>query len=119
RAPTAFRRSTSCARGSRTGERVRSQASDPHVDMCRILRPVMQQLGDEVAHVETEHLALPHRHVAARGGVEVAVVKEADLADRIQAAAQVRVLAVEFDGGVEAADARERLAANSEIAPVE
>ena len=44
----------------------------------RVLRPMVQHLRREVADVEPEDRALPHRDVAARRGVQVAVVEQAD-----------------------------------------
>ena len=58
---------------------------------------MVQQLGNEVPDVEAKHFALPHRNVAARGCVQIAVVTQANLADRTQTTADVGVLAVELD----------------------
>ena len=87
--------------------------------MRRVLGPVVQDLRREVADVEPEHRALPHRHVAARRRVEVAVVTEPHRADGEQPPAEVGVLAVELDRGVEPADALERVAPDGEVAAVE
>src|SRR5688500_3800519 len=91
----------------------------PYVEMRRVLGPVVQDLGCEVADVETNDCALPHRHVAPCGGVEVAVVKEADTSDREQPAADVGVLAMELDRGVEPANAGQRVGAHGEVPAVE
>ena len=87
--------------------------------MRRVLGPMVKDLGREVADVEPKHRALPHRHVAARRGVEVAVVKEADASDGEEPPADVGVLAVKLDRGVEPADARQRVGADGEVAAVE
>ena len=111
-----------CGRGShrdRKGSYPGMQSDLSHVEMRGVLGPVMQNLRREVADVETEDRALPHRHVAARRGVEVAVVEEADASDGKQPPADVGVLAVKLDRGVEPADARQRVGADGEVAAVE
>ena len=87
RAPTGGRRSTACARGNRRAGTARSQAcSGPHVQMCAIRRPVVQHFGPEVADVEPEHRALPHRPVAARRGVHASRRRQRDTSDGRQPA---------------------------------
>src|SRR5688572_6281073 len=91
----------------------------PDVEMNRIFRPMMENLGDEVADIEAEHSGLAHRVVAPRRCVEVTVVSQMDIADARQPPAKIGVLAVKFDRGVEAADAVESTATHGEIAAVE
>jgi hypothetical protein len=52
---------------------------------------------------------LPHRVVATRRGVEKAVVTQFDPSETRQPVAQVGVFAMEFDRGIESADALEPL----------
>ena len=61
----------------------------------------MQQLRREVADVEPEDGALPHRVVAAGRGEEVAVVKDLHASDRKQAPPEVGVFAVKLDRRVD------------------
>src|SRR6185436_4926250 len=91
----------------------------PHVEVCRVLGPVMQDLGREVANVETKDRALPHRQVAARRGVEVAVAKEAHASDGEQPPSDVGVLTVKLDRGIESADASQRVCADGKVSTVE
>src|SRR5688572_33503086 len=98
---------------------VRTPASDPHVKVSRVLRPVAQQLGREIAHVQADHGPLPHRNEAPGGGVQEAVVEQADLTGGEEATAEVGVLSVKFNRRVEAVDALERFAADGEIAAIE
>ena len=73
-------------------------------------RPVEEDLGAEVSHVEAEHLAAPHRLVAARGREDPARLPQAHAARLRDAAGEVRVFAVKLDRRVEAADRLERIA---------
>ena len=81
--------------------------------------PMPQDLGPEVAHVQAEHLPLPHRHVAPRRRPHPAVAAHDDGPDRGQPAAEVCVLAVELDAAVEAANLRQRRGPYREVAAVE
>src|SRR5262249_27222367 len=87
--------------------------------MGAIRRLVPEDLRPEVAHVQPADFTRAHRAVAARRRPHPAVPAERDASDGGEAAAEVRVLAVELDGAVEAADPRERILTNGEIAAVE
>src|SRR5688500_8354483 len=78
-----------------------------------------QQFGREVPDVEPEDGPLAHRHVAARGRVQEAVVAEPYLSELEQPPADVGVLTMELDRRVEAADRVERFPAHREVAAVE
>src|SRR5688572_7932392 len=80
---------------------------------------MVQDLRREVTDVETDDRPLSHRDIAAGGGVEPAVVEQADPADGEQPAPDIGVFAVELDRGVEPADAIERLATDREVPAVE
>jgi hypothetical protein len=56
---------------------------------------------------------------ALEHGMQEAVVKQTDLADGKQPASEIGVFAVEFNRGIEPADAVERLAADGEVSTVE
>src|SRR5579871_853766 len=93
--------------------------SGSHVEMLAIRRTVPQDLGPEVSHVQAEDGPLAHRTIPPRRRPHPALAAHDDAAERRQAAAEVRVLAVELDRRVEAADARERVAPHREVAAVE
>src|SRR5262245_37458198 len=86
--------------------------------MVGISRTMTQDLGPEIANVKTKHLPLPHRAITARRCPNPAPARQHDRTERRQPPGQVRILAVELDGLVEAADACERIPADGEIAAV-
>src|SRR5262245_12568818 len=49
-----------------------------NIDMRSVFGAMVQDFGSKVAHVETEHGALPHRDVPARRGIKKAVVAQFD-----------------------------------------
>ena len=78
---------------------------------------MVKNLRREVADVETEDRALPHRHIATRRRIQVAVVKRPTRPIGEEPPADVGVLAVKLDRGVEAADAPSASARTAKLPP--
>ena len=83
---------------------VSRHASGAHVFVRGVGRPVKEDFGAEVSDVEPEHLAAPHRLVAARGREDPARLPQAHAAGFRHAAREVRIFAVKLDRRIEAAD---------------
>src|SRR4029453_16017205 len=78
-----------------------------------------QDFGPEVSNVQPEDAAFPHGAISPRRCPHPTVATDFDAADWCQPAPEVCILAVEFDGPVEAANPRERASPNGEVAAVE
>src|SRR5262249_60989424 len=87
--------------------------------MTRVGRRMTHPLRPEIAHVQPAHVPRSHFAVAPRGGPHPAIAAEPHAADRRQAPAEIRVLAVKLDLLIEAADRLERVAMDGEVAAVQ
>lgn len=83
--------------------------------MRLVRRTVPENFRPEIAQVQTEHLSLPHRPVAARGGPHPAVPRDIHLANRREATAEIGVLAVELDGAIAVIVVRRSSASGYEV----
>ena len=91
----------------------------PHVQMLAIGGAMAQNLRPEISHIETYDLSLPHRAIAPGRCPDPTIPAHLDRAARRQAAAQIRVLAMEFDATVEAADRGEGVSPDREISAIQ
>src|SRR5882672_9994531 len=87
--------------------------------MTVVRRTVAQDLGQEIPDIQAEDLAFAERAISARGRPDPALARHMDRTKRGQAAAEIRVFAMEFDRPIEPADAIERVRSNREVPAVE
>src|SRR4030095_616819 len=78
-----------------------------------------QDFGAEVSNIQPEDAAFPHDAISPRRCPHPTVATDFDATEWCQPAPEVCVLAVEFDGPVEAANPGERATPNREVAAVE
>src|SRR5262245_12095439 len=91
----------------------------PHIEMLAVSRAMPQNLGPEVPNIQGEHAPLAHGHVPPGRRPDPAAGGHLDAAHGREPPAEIRILAVEFNRLIEAADARERIGSHREIAAVQ
>src|SRR5436309_10787716 len=87
--------------------------------MLAVGRPVPQNLGPEVPHIQTEYVPFADRPIPAGRRPDPTLPTQIDSADTCQSPPEVRVFPVKVDRLIESADSGERLGADGEIPAVQ